>query len=177
MALVVQTSTPTTEEGAIWRAWTDGDQRRYWVPCPHCSEPITLSWPLMKWDNDARDSEGRWDLQRVRSTARIECPKCAGKIVDSMKTKMLREGQWIASNPNCLPGHRSYHLPALYSVRRSFGALAVKFLQDKQSLMGLQDFVNSILAEPWVEDADKEQEVKTAASDYLSGDKWDEANF
>jgi hypothetical protein len=37
-------------------------------------------------------------------------------------------------------------------VRRSFGALAVKFLQDKSSLMGLQDFVNSILAEPW-EDA------------------------
>jgi hypothetical protein len=48
-----------------------------------------------------------------------------------------------------LPGHRSYHLSALYSVRRSFGALAVKFLQDKSSLMGLQDFVNSILAEPW----------------------------
>jgi len=177
MALVVQTSTPTTEEGAIWRAWTDGDQRRYWVPCPHCAELMTLSWPFMKWDKEARDSEGRWDLQRVRSTAHIECPKCAGKIVDSMKTKMLREGRWISSNPNCLPGHRSYHLSALYSVRRSFGVLAVKFLQDKQSLMGLQDFVNSILAEPWVEDADKEQEVKTAASDYLSGDRWREAEF
>ena len=177
MALVVQTSTPTTEEGSIWRAWTDGDQRRYWVPCPHCTEPMTFSWSLMKWDEDAKDSEGRWDLQRVRSTAHIQCPKCEGKIVDSMKTKMLREGRWIASNPNCLPGHRSYHLPALYSVRRSFGALAVKFLQDKQSLMGLQDFVNSILAEPWVEDADKEQEVKASASDYMSGDRWDEAEF
>jgi hypothetical protein len=55
--------------------------------------------------------------------------------------------------------------------------LAVKFLADKASLMGLQDFVNGALAEPWVEDADKEQEVKTAASDYLSGDLWDEAEF
>lgn len=170
--LIVLTSTPTTEEGAIWKAWTDGDQRRYWVPCPHCKEPMLLNWSLMKWDNDARDGDGKWDLQRVRSTAHIECPKCAGHIVDAMKTRMLREGQWIASNTNCLPGHRSYHLSALYSVRRSFGALAVKFLQDKESLMGLQDFVNSILAEPWEDNADAEKEAPLVAGDFLMGDEW-----
>ena len=151
MALIVQTSTPTTQEGSIWKAWLEGDQRRFWVPCPHCAEMTLLNWPMMKWDEDAKIDDNRWDLKRVRETARLECPHCAGHLTDALKTKMLREGEWRAENLGALPGHRSYHLPALYSVRRSFGALAVKFLQDKQSLMGLQDFVNSILAEPWEE--------------------------
>lgn len=151
MHLIVQTSTPTTHEGSIWKAWTEGDQRRFWVPCPHCQTMTTLAWPLMKWDDSARQDDGSWDLKRVRETARLECPKCAGHITDSVKTKMLRQGEWRAENPGALPGYRSYHLSALYSVRRSFGALAVKFLQDKQSLLGMQDFVNSILAEPWEE--------------------------
>jgi phage terminase large subunit GpA-like protein len=152
MALIVQTSTPTTQEGSIWKAWLEGDQRRFWVPCPHCAKITLLNWPMMKWDEDARLDQHAWDLKRVRETARLECPHCAGHLTDAIKTKMLREGVWRAENLGALPGHRSYHLSALYSVRRSFGALAVKFLQDKQSLMGLQDFVNSILAEPW-EDA------------------------
>jgi len=152
MALIVQTSTPTTQEGSIWKAWLEGDQRRFWVPCPHCQAMTLLNWPMMKWDEDAKIDDNRWDLKRVRETARLECPHCAGHLTDAIKTKMLREGVWRAENLGALPGHRSYHLSALYSVRRSFGALAVKFLQDKQSLMGLQDFVNSILAEPW-EDA------------------------
>lgn len=151
MALIVQTSTPTTQEGSIWKAWLEGDQRRFWVPCPHCGEMTLLNWPMMKWDDEAKIDQDKWDLKRVRETARLECPHCAGHITDASKTKMLRDGQWRAENPGALPGHRSYHLSALYSVRRSFGALAVKFLQDKQSLMGLQDFVNSILAEPWEE--------------------------
>jgi phage terminase large subunit GpA-like protein len=152
MALIVQTSTPTTQEGSIWKAWLEGDQRRFWVPCPHCAKMTLLNWPMMKWDEEARLDQHAWDLKRVRETARLECPHCAGHLTDAIKTKMLREGVWRAENLGALPGHRSYHLSALYSVRRSFGALAVKFLQDKQSLMGLQDFVNSILAEPW-EDA------------------------
>jgi phage terminase large subunit GpA-like protein len=152
MALIVQTSTPTTQEGSIWKAWLEGDQRRFWVPCPHCAKMTLLNWPMMKWDEDARLDQHAWDLKRVRETARLECPHCTGHLTDAIKTKMLREGVWRAENLGALPGHRSYHLSALYSVRRSFGALAVKFLQDKQSLMGLQDFVNSILAEPW-EDA------------------------
>jgi phage terminase large subunit GpA-like protein len=152
MALIVQTSTPTTQEGSIWKAWLEGDQRRFWVPCPHCAKMTLLNWPMMKWDESARLDQHAWDLKRVRETARLDCPHCAGHLTDAIKTKMLREGVWRAENLGALPGHRSYHLSALYSVRRSFGALAVKFLQDKQSLMGLQDFVNSILAEPW-EDA------------------------
>lgn len=151
MHLIVKTSTPTTQEGAVWKGWIEGDRRRYWVPCPHCSGAITLSWPMMKWDEGAKRDDGTWELKRVRETARLECPHCSGHITDGSKTKMLRLGEWRPENPDALPGHRSYHLPALYSVRRSFGNLAVKFLQDKQSLMGLQDFVNSILAEPWEE--------------------------
>jgi hypothetical protein len=178
-ALRVKTSTPTTEEGEIWQAFLAGDQRFYFVPCPHCGERQRLLWSQVKWDEKARDENGKWEEEAVRLSAYYECAHCKGRIDSGHKTKMLREGEWRPTNPNASPGRRSYHLNSLYAPWKScsFGELAVKFLADKASLMGLQDFVNGALAEPWVEDADKEQEVKTAASDYLSGDRWDEAEF
>ena len=169
MSLVVQTSTPTKDTGNIWNSWLKGDQRRYWLPCPHCQKDILFKWPMMKWADEAKGKDGKWDLKVVRESAFMECPECAGQIFDHHKTKMLRAGKWISENPGALPGHRSYHLSALYSVRRSFGALSVKFLQDKESLLGLQDFVNSILAEPWEEQVSDESRP-LSVGEYRLGD-------
>jgi len=54
-ALRVKTSTPTTEEGEIWQAFLAGDQRFYFVPCPHCGERQRLLWSQVKWDEKARE--------------------------------------------------------------------------------------------------------------------------
>ena len=53
-----------------------------------------------------------------------------------------------ADQSHAMPGHRSYHLSSLYSPWRltSFGALAVQFLEAKDSLLGLQGFVNGVLS-------------------------------
>jgi len=149
--LRVKTSTPTVEDGNIWREFLRSDQRYYMVPCPHCGERQRLEWKNVKWDEDAKDEKGKWDKARVRVTARYVCPHCEGDINDVHKTKMLREGEWVATNPNAEPGRRGYHLNSLYAPWRScsFGALAVKWLDAQSDLSLLQDFVNSTLAEPW----------------------------
>ncbi len=178
-ALRVKSSTPTTPEGEIWQAFQQGDQRFFFVPCPHCSAMQRLLWERVKWDNAARGDDGAWNEDAVRASAYYECEACQSKITDGHKTRMLRAGEWRPMNPNAAAGRRSYHLNSLYAPWRScgFGELAVVFLRQKASLLGLQDFINGALAEPWIDDADKTEEVKSTASDYLSGEPWEESDF
>jgi len=178
-ALRIKASTPTTIEGEIWQSFIQGDQRYYFVPCPHCNAMQRLLWQQVKWSDEAKGEGTAWNEDAVRSTAYYECAICKDKITDGHKTRMLRAGEWRATNPNSSKGRRSYHLNSLYAPWRScgFGELAVVFLRQKASLMGLQDFINGALAEPWIDDLDKQEEIKINASDYLSGDRWDEAEF
>ena len=178
-ALRIKSSTPTTLDGEIWQSFMQGDQRYYYVPCPHCSAMQRLVWSQVKWDESARIDQTIWNEDQVRATAYYECEHCKQKITDGHKTRMLRSGEWRAVNPNAARGRRSYHLNSLYAPWRScsFGELAIVFLRQKASLIGLQDFVNGALAEPWIDDAEKQEEVKATASDYLSGDAWEETEF
>lgn len=173
LSLTIQTSTPSTEFGYIWQAFLRGDQRYFHVPCPHCGELQVLTWPNVKWDQGAKGEDGSWDNERVRATAFYECPSCRGKITDGQKTKMLRLGKWKPANPNPEPNVKSYHLSGIYSPWETFGKLAVKFVNDKKSLQGLQDFVNSVLAQPWVENVEEKEDVVTG-SGYRMGESWTE---
>jgi len=145
------TSTPTTTEGRIWQRFLRGDQRRYYLPCPHCKAPIRLEWRQVKWDETAKLEDGKWDFGRVRASARYECQLCKGAMTDAQKVAGLRHGQWIPENKGALPGVRSYHLSSLYSPDRkcTWGHLAVQFIESQESLIGLQGFINGNLAEPW----------------------------
>ena len=144
------------------------------MPCPFCGEEQTLEWPNVKWDKDARNAEGEWDNERVRKSAYYECSKCQGKITDGHKTKMLRSGKWKPTNLNPEPQVRSYHLSGLYSPWETFGKLACQFLSDKKSVLGLQNFVNSVLAQPWVEIEEEGQDVKISGAGYRMGEQWSE---
>lgn len=145
------TSTPTITEGRIWQRFLRGDQRRYYIPCPHCKVPIRLEWRQVKWDETAKMEDGKWDFSKVRASARYECQLCKGEISDAQKVAALRHGEWVPENKGALPGVRSYHLSSLYSPDRkcTWGFLSVAFLEAQDSLLGLQGFINGYLAEPW----------------------------
>lgn len=160
----IKTSTPTVYEGLIWQEFLKGDQRRYFVPCVHCGKFVVFAWSApftvfkktgdeayVFWSREAKRADGTWDFDVVKQTAHAKCPHCAGKINEADKSKMVRRGEWRATNPNAPRHFRSRHLPSLYasSPQTSFGALAVRFLQAKASLTGLQDFINGELAEPY----------------------------
>lgn len=159
----VKTSTPTLSTGLIWTEFLKGDQRRYYVPCPSCGKHVLLVWSqqftifnkqgceaYVKWDSEAKRKNGTWDLDRVERSARFECPFCQFAIRDGHKTIMNRNGEWrpTATAP---ANFRSRHLPSLYAAtpETGVGKLAVKFLQAKESLLGLRGFINGDLAEPF----------------------------
>lgn len=166
------TSTPTTTEGRIWQRFLRGDQRRFYIPCPHCKERIKLEWRQVKWDETAKMPDGKWDFGKVRGSARYECQLCKGAMSDAQKVAALRAGIWVAENKGSLPGVRSYHLSSLYSPDRkcTWGHLAVAFLEAQDSLLGLQGFVNGNLAEPWENQSAPRQrdEIIVAGTDGLS---------
>lgn len=163
MPLRVKTSTPTTESGPIWQEFLKGDQRQFWVPCHHCGEFITLEWEQVEWDAGAK-VDGGWDLDRVRGSAVYKCQRCGGDIGDGEKSKAVRGGEWLASVRAAAPGHRSYHLPSWYAPWPSstWGALAVKFLQCKQT-WDLKGWDNGVRGLPSRQDGERmEWEVLAA---------------
>jgi phage terminase large subunit GpA-like protein len=171
-ALRVKTSTPTTPDGAIWQEYMKGTQEKYMVPCPHCGDGIELLWSQVKWSEDAK-KDGKWNMAIVEQSAHYVCQKCQGIINDGQKAEAVLNGKWVATNDSAQRGFRSFHLNSLYAPWRScsFGALAVKFLRDKDTLNGLQDFTNSTMAMPWeqVETSIGQESILRLRGDYTRG--------
>lgn len=170
-------STPSTEDGPIWKRYLAGDQRKFFIPCPHCGESIVLQWgkERIRWADDAKKDDGTWDYARVLATARYVAQCCGGEINDAQKVAAIRRGKWIPTNPNALPGVRSRHLPSLYSAsnKATWGALAVQWLKANETLDGLQSFINGVLAEPWENRrVEQGEEVEYEVGEYKLGDEW-----
>lgn len=137
---VVLVSTPTLKGmSRIENAWEKSDQRRYFVPCPHCKHEQYLQWSQVKWD----PGEPEW--------AWYECEKCQGKIESIHKAQMLRLGRWQPTAP--LRKTAGFHLSELYSPWRTFGDVATAFLKAKDNPEQLKTWINTSLGETWEEEA------------------------
>jgi len=144
---IMNSSTPTIEEGNIWKLLNKGDFRKFELPCPCCGEYFFLEWKMIKWS-------GKSDNEIVEST-HLECPHCAGRIQEKYKREMLNNGRWVKTNPNPDIGHVSFHISELYSLFTKWTDLALKFVYAKRTaktgdFTELQNFVNSSLGEPWL---------------------------
>lgn len=148
------TSTPTTREGAIWKAWEAcGDQRRYFVPCPHCKHEQTLTFPQVKWPKEITDKVKLADAIEQDKLAWYECEKCKEKILDFHKPKMLIAGRWKSEGGKSK--RVGFHINALYSPWKTFSDIAAEFIRAEGDIALTMNFRNSRMAEPF------EQQVAT----------------
>lgn len=139
---ILLTSTPTVKDHSrIEAEYLRSDQRRYFVPCPKCSEMQWLKWSQVRWeDNDPQ-------------TAKYECEKCHSRFTDMHKPAMLRAGEWRATAPG--DGKtRGYQLSGLYSPLGwfSWADMVEEFLRAKSDAPALKTWVNTRCAETWEED-------------------------
>lgn len=180
---IIQTSTPKDETGGIWEEYIYGDQRRYFMPCPHCEDFIEFTWKQkskdgetrysISFDEEAKLEDGTYDFDRVHASCRYQCPECDGHILDAHKPNMIKSGEWRATNLNAPTNHRSYHLTSIYAPAITFSSLMVNWLQVSSSSHGLRKFIQGNLAEPWREDvwANQDQaEANELELDYERGD-------
>ena len=155
---ILLVSTPTVPDGPIHRHYLRGDQRKYNVPCPHCGTMQHTIWSQVKWDTDKPDTAG------------YTCVKCDKKWTETQRRLAISQGEWVAST-NGEPGVASFHLSSLSAIWTSLPDLARKFLRTKSSPVELQDFINSDLAEPFIQSdlKIKDDNLHNRETDYLDG--------
>ncbi|MDD1651201.1 MAG: phage terminase large subunit family protein [Methylococcaceae bacterium] len=142
-------STPTIAgASAIEREFEASDQRRYFVPCPHCQHRQWLRFEQLRWEKGQPQ------------TATYVCEACESSIPEHHKTWMLEHGEWRAMVPE--PGRKTagFHLSSLYSPVgwRSWPAIAAAWEgathQQTGSLAAIKTFKNTELGETWVEEGE-----------------------
>lgn len=144
---IIKVSTPTVNTGNIWLAYQQCDVRKeFSVPCPHCSH-----YQILKLNNIKC-----LDAENPKDSAYYECEQCHEMIFDKHKQQMTLAGRWEFTEGNKTKARKvGYHLSSIYSPWITFGEVLDKFLISKAYPELLMNFINSWLAEPWVNQASK----------------------
>lgn len=138
---ILETSTPTEAGNSrIDASFEESDKRQYHVPCPECEEKQALKFSNLIWDKGQPE------------TVSYQCEHCGSLIDEHKKTWMLENGEWIAQHPE-ITDVRGYHLNSLYSPLGwySWAEIAADFEKVKGKPEQLKTFVNTVLAEVWVD--------------------------
>jgi phage terminase large subunit GpA-like protein len=143
-------STPTDAgRSRIESAFYQGDQRRFYVPCPHCGEFQVLVFKHLRWPRNKPE------------LAAYYCIQCGAEIQHAQKFEMVRAGEWrpgphaqFPDAPPPLPfhGHASFHIWAGYSFspNATWAQLAKEFTDaNHRGAEHLKTFINTALGEPW----------------------------
>jgi len=135
-------STPTIRGlSRIEREFEASDQRRYFVPCPHCDAMQWLRFERLRWE------KGRPE------TAEYLCEGCERPIAEHHKTRMLERGEWRATATATDPTTVGYNLSALNSPVGwlSWQRIARAHEAARGSDEAMRAFRNTILGETWME--------------------------
>ncbi len=147
-------STPTISgASAIEREYEASDQRRYFVPCPHCSHRQWLRFEQLRWDKGQPE------------TAAYICESCDTAIAEHHKTWMLEHGRWESTLPRAMITDGAvktagFHLSSLYSPVgwRSWREIAASWeaavSKESGSAAAIKTFKNTELGETWVEEGE-----------------------
>jgi len=135
-------STPTIRGlSRIEREYEASDQRRFFVPCPHCGHDQWLKFDRLRWQKGKPD------------TAEYHCEGCDQPIGEHNKTAMLEAGEWRATAVAADPTTVGYHLSALYSPIGwlSWERIVRSWEAAQGSDEAIKAFRNTILGETWLE--------------------------
>jgi phage terminase large subunit GpA-like protein len=141
-------SSPGLEDfSRIIPLYLEGDQREYYVPCPHCGYAQTLVWDNLRYKEVT---------EPVYVCGHIATPErpaggCGALIPEHFKYRMNLAGKWIAAA--AFTGVASFKLNGLYSPfpGAAWSKLVKLWIKAQSDSMVLQAFVNTVKAEGWKE--------------------------
>ena len=143
-------STPTTWDASlIFKQFKLGDQREYFVPCPHCGHMFFMRFKMLQPEFD---NKGFLDY------VWLKCPsdECGGKILNSDKTYMLSREAGAEWRPTAIPSAkhiRSYHISKMMVPvgLATWTNIYQEYLNAKKTPDGMRAFVNLQLGLPYKE--------------------------
>lgn len=158
-----QGSTPgVVGDCAISEDYEAGDQRQFYVPCPHCQ-----TWQALEFDQMRGPGDGL--------PAHFRCRSCDGVMLDGHKLDIISRGRWIAQRvadgdpavPELLAGGEleswacppcegrcrdwqpSYHLWAAYAPRERWADIWARWEAAQGDTTKLRVFYQQDLALPY----------------------------
>ena len=146
---IILGSTPTVKGlSRIEKSYEESDQRKYFVPCPHCGEYQVLEWgdkdsPYgIKWHKDENGNG-------LPETAYYAC-RHNGCVIEHKDLKwMVDKGEWRATAP--FKGHAGFHIWSAYSLfpNAAWKYLVAEWLKVKSDTLQRQTFINTTLGLPY----------------------------
>jgi phage terminase large subunit GpA-like protein len=171
---ILDFSTPIqVAESEIYPAYLDGDQRKYFVPCPHCGAFQELVWES---EEDGSTAGMKWDLNEEGQVLNVwyECAHCQGKVHNHNKSEMLKEGYWQATAVSSSATLRSYQISSLYAPvgMLSWKDVVEKYLEAQKHPDGMRSFKTLYLGLPFEETGNrpKVEDVVGLRGKYRSGE-------
>lgn len=161
----VYTSTPALKQTShIEPLFLAGDQRYFYVPCPHCEHMQTIKWGKDHLVYKVDEETGNL----ITDSVHYVCEKCHGKIINEDKYKILNRGEWRPTAQAQEPNSRSYHISGLYSMFYSWTDVCQDWIRAKSDPLKLQSFINTVLGETFEErgEAPPAQEIASRAEEY-----------
>lgn len=150
---IIAGSTPLIAgHSRIEQLFHEGDQRRYYVPCPQCGHFDYFVF-------SQRESGGhfmQWPPDRPHE-AFFVCSENGCIIEHKSKREMVEAGEWRATAPAVRGASGrlkvSYHIWAAYSFspNATWGQIAIEFLDAKGDPEKLKTVINTLLGETWQE--------------------------
>jgi phage terminase large subunit GpA-like protein len=135
------------------------DQRKYFVPCPHCGHYQQLLWENFRWEKYESGKE-------APETAHFACVSCNEQIEEKHKFAMITAGEWRAQNPESRIA--GFWLWAAYSPVVPWATLAQEYIDSKDNPEKHKVYINTRRAETWEEkyDAPKWEIIRDRAEPY-----------
>lgn len=140
---ILMGSTPTIAgQSRIELAYEQSDQRRFFVPCPHCHEAQTLVWENVRW------------VEGKPETARYHCAACGAGWNDATRWRAVRVaedegGGWRATAP--FAGIAGFAINELYSPWRRLEQTVSDYILASAKQETLKVWTNTALGETWQE--------------------------
>lgn len=140
-------------QSRIGKAFALSDQRRPWVPCPHCGVMQVLRF---------RDRDGyhvKWDSSLARhlqaATSRYHCVTCDRPWTEQERWSAANHHvEWRQEKPGADPKIAGFWVNHLYvpPTWKTCASITNQFLTAKDDRQSLKTFINTVLAEEWVEE-------------------------
>lgn len=189
-SLSIRACSPTTKDlSRIEASYLDSDQRKPFVPCPHCNHYQIMRWPNVHWD---KDEEGNG----IADTAQYHCESCGAAWTENDRLQSLKKIRWLqtaqftcshcnevnkpalwdandkplwnehghAICQRCEKGtgtnrHAGFWANKLYSPFRPLSDMVSKWLEIKGNVEKLKMFINTQLAETFEESGERIESI------------------
>lgn len=168
------------ETSKIYKSFIEGDQNRFFIPCPHCGGKQHLEFAFTKDTHgltfDMRKNPDTGAKELDVTTVRYVCKHCAKPFREYQKNSAALQGEWIPTWKETefvpkSPNHKSYHIPGLLSPFLAWARICQEYINTNfgKDILKFKNFYINYLGLPWakVEKIESWQHFKKRAQDYV----------